>query len=136
MKLKCHICGIDFLWPLSLQRHLAVHTGAKPHKCSVCQRGFNQPSHLKSHMRLHTGERPYKCQHCDKCFNHNVSLKSHIQRYHTSSSGREQSKSKINKAVNDKEKDGSLLLVVVVDVVDVRVLMNSNIHPTTSRLGG
>uniref|UniRef100_A0A3P8SFT5 C2H2-type domain-containing protein n=1 Tax=Amphiprion percula TaxID=161767 RepID=A0A3P8SFT5_AMPPE len=100
-QLKCHICGMDFLWPLSLQRHLAVHTGAKPYKCSVCQRGFNQQSHLKSHMRLHTGERPYKCQHCDKCFNHNVSLKSHIQRYHTSSSGHEQTKEKINERESD-----------------------------------
>ncbi|KAK2822396.1 hypothetical protein Q5P01_022461 [Channa striata] len=95
-QLKCHICGIEFLWPLALQRHLAVHTGEKPFKCSVCQRGFNQASHLKSHMRLHTGERPYKCQHCDKCFNHNVSLKSHIQRYHSSSSGGEQRKEKLN----------------------------------------
>ncbi|XP_040911126.1 uncharacterized protein LOC121193070 [Toxotes jaculatrix] len=100
-QLKCHICGIEFLWPLSLQRHLAVHTGVKPFKCSVCQRGFNQAGHLKSHMRLHTGERPYKCQHCDKCFNHNVSLKSHVQRYHTSNSGCEQKKEKINERAND-----------------------------------
>ncbi|XP_041805567.1 transcriptional repressor CTCF-like isoform X2 [Chelmon rostratus] len=100
-KLKCDICGIQFVTPLSLQRHLAVHTGAKPFKCSVCQRGFNQASHLKSHMRLHTGERPYKCQHCDKCFNHNVSLKSHVQRYHTSGSGCEQKKEKINERESD-----------------------------------
>ncbi|XP_071347795.1 uncharacterized protein [Trachinotus anak] len=100
-QLKCHICGIEFLWPLSLQRHLAVHTGVKPYKCSVCQRGFNQAGHLKSHMRLHTGERPFKCQHCDKSFNHNVSLKSHVQRYHTSGSGYEQKKGKINKTVSD-----------------------------------
>ncbi|XP_039999219.1 transcriptional repressor CTCF-like isoform X4 [Xiphias gladius] len=100
-QLKCHICGIEFLWPLSLQRHLAVHTGVKPFKCSVCQRGFNQAGHLKSHMRLHTGERPYKCRHCDKRFNHNVSLKSHVQRYHTSSSGRERKKEKINERASD-----------------------------------
>ncbi|XP_076601042.1 uncharacterized protein LOC143329159 [Chaetodon auriga] len=100
-KLKCDICGIQFVTPLSLQRHLAVHTGVRPFKCSVCERGFNQASHLKSHMRLHTGERPYKCQHCDKCFNHNVSLKSHVQRYHTSVSGCEQKKEKINKRESD-----------------------------------
>ncbi|XP_074507359.1 uncharacterized protein LOC141777206 [Sebastes fasciatus] len=91
-QLKCHICGVEFLWPLCLQRHLSVHTGARPFKCSVCQRGFSQGSHLKSHMRLHTGERPFKCQLCDERFNHNVSLKSHVQRYHSSSSGREEKK--------------------------------------------
>uniref|UniRef100_A0A3B4ZX58 C2H2-type domain-containing protein n=1 Tax=Stegastes partitus TaxID=144197 RepID=A0A3B4ZX58_9TELE len=107
-QLKCHICGIEFNRRTPLRRHLAVHTGAKPYKCSVCQRGFNQSSHLKSHMRLHTGERPYKCQHCDKCFNHNVSLKSHIQRYHTSSSGREQKKCKRNKTPSvDAQENGN-----------------------------
>ncbi|XP_039999218.1 zinc finger protein 236-like isoform X3 [Xiphias gladius] len=100
-QLKCHICGIEFNRTLSMRRHLVVHTGVKPFKCSVCQRGFNQAGHLKSHMRLHTGERPYKCQHCDKRFNHNVSLKSHVQRYHTSSSGRERKKGKTNKTVSD-----------------------------------
>ncbi|XP_070775634.1 uncharacterized protein [Enoplosus armatus] len=100
-QLKCDFCGIEFLWPLSLQRHLTVHTGEKPFKCSVCQRGFNQAGHLKSHMRLHTGERPFKCQHCDKCFNHNVSLKSHVQRYHSSNSGCERKKEKINKRESD-----------------------------------
>ncbi|XP_029308598.1 zinc finger protein 484-like [Cottoperca gobio] len=105
-QLKCPICGIEFLWPLSLQRHLAVHTGVKPFKCSVCQRGFSQASHLKSHMRLHTGERPFKCRHCDKSFNHNVSLKSHYQRYHSSSSGRQQKKKKISKRAGDAEGDG------------------------------
>ncbi|KAI3374962.1 hypothetical protein L3Q82_021486, partial [Scortum barcoo] len=100
-QLKCHICGIEFLWPLALQRHILVHTGEKPFKCSVCQRGFNQTSHLKSHMRLHTGERPYKCQHCDKCFNHNVSLRSHVQRYHSASSGHERKKGIKSKTVSD-----------------------------------
>ncbi|XP_076590535.1 uncharacterized protein LOC143322950 [Chaetodon auriga] len=100
-RLKCDICGIQFAMGLSLQRHLAVHTGVRPFRCSVCQRGFSQASHLKSHMRLHTGERPYKCQHCDKCFNHNVSLKSHVQRYHTSDSGCQQKKEKINKRESD-----------------------------------
>uniref|UniRef100_A0A8C9X6F2 Zinc finger protein 662-like n=1 Tax=Sander lucioperca TaxID=283035 RepID=A0A8C9X6F2_SANLU len=99
---KCDICGIEFPRRNILQRHLAVHTGVKPYKCSVCQRGFNQGSHLKSHMRLHTGERPFKCQHCDKSFNHNVSLKSHVQRYHSSNSGCEQKKGKINKTVSDR----------------------------------
>uniref|UniRef100_A0A671WEV9 RE1-silencing transcription factor-like n=1 Tax=Sparus aurata TaxID=8175 RepID=A0A671WEV9_SPAAU len=101
---KCHICKVEFSWPLYLQRHLPVHTGERPFKCPVCQRGFNQPGHLKSHMRLHTGERPYKCRHCDKCFNHNVSLKSHVQRYHASNSGGEQNKEKI-KEVNVEIED-------------------------------
>ncbi|XP_074507358.1 uncharacterized protein LOC141777205 [Sebastes fasciatus] len=100
-QLKCHICEIEFTQTGHLQRHLAVHTGVRPFKCSECQRGFSQPSHLKSHMRLHTGERPFKCQQCEQSFNHNVSLKSHVQRYHSSSSGREQKKDKINKTVSD-----------------------------------
>ncbi|XP_030016939.1 zinc finger protein 492-like [Sphaeramia orbicularis] len=102
---KCHICGIEFRWPLNLQRHLAVHTGEKPYKCSVCQRGFNQAGHLKSHMRLHTGERPFKCQHCDKSFTHNVSLKSHVQRYHTSSADLEPKKCK--KSESSTKKNGN-----------------------------
>ncbi|XP_069013418.1 uncharacterized protein [Embiotoca jacksoni] len=100
-QLKCHICGIEFNRAPYLQRHLAVHTGEKPFKCLVCQRGFSQAGHLKSHMRLHTGERPYKCHDCNKCFNHNVSLKSHAQRYHSSSSGPEEKKEKINEKQSD-----------------------------------
>ncbi|XP_026168384.1 zinc finger protein 33A-like isoform X1 [Mastacembelus armatus] len=97
----CGVCGIEFKDVHHLRRHSVVHTGLKPYKCSVCQRAFNQPSHLKSHMRLHTGERPYKCQQCDKCFNHNVSLKSHVQRYHTSSSGRERQEDKTDQTASD-----------------------------------
>ncbi|XP_042285491.1 zinc finger and BTB domain-containing protein 49-like isoform X4 [Thunnus maccoyii] len=109
-KFKCNICDIEFVSLLNLQRHEVVHTGLKPFKCSVCQRGFNQAGHLKSHMRLHTGERPYKCQHCDKSFNHNVSLKSHMQRYHTSSSGCERKKKRINKRADvsgDAQENGN-----------------------------
>ncbi|XP_059199760.1 zinc finger protein 28-like [Centropristis striata] len=98
---KCGVCGIAFKDVHHLRRHSVVHTGLKPYKCSVCQRGFNQTSHLKSHMRLHTGERPYKCKHCDKSFNHNVSLKSHVQRYHSSGSGRERKKAKIDERASD-----------------------------------
>ncbi|XP_037644110.1 zinc finger and BTB domain-containing protein 24-like [Sebastes umbrosus] len=105
--LKCPICGIDFTYTTSIQRHMAVHTGVKPYKCAVCQRGFTQAGHLKSHMRMHTGERPFKCQRCDKSFNHNVSLKSHVQRYHSSSSGHERKKGKINKTVSDAQENGN-----------------------------
>ncbi|XP_042354442.1 RE1-silencing transcription factor-like isoform X2 [Plectropomus leopardus] len=98
---KCGVCGIEFKDVHHLRRHSVVHTGLKPYKCSVCERGFNQSSHLKSHMRLHTGERPFKCRHCDKRFNHNVSLKSHVQRYHSSSSGREQKRDKTDENASD-----------------------------------
>ncbi|KAM7400661.1 hypothetical protein PAMA_005043 [Pampus argenteus] len=103
---RCGVCGIEFRDKPHLQRHSVVHTGLKPYKCSECQRSFSQPSHLKSHMRLHTGERPYKCKHCDKCFNHNVSLKSHVQRYHTSNSGCELKKDKIQERVSDAQENG------------------------------
>ncbi|KAL7387040.1 hypothetical protein ABVT39_017405 [Epinephelus coioides] len=98
---KCGVCGIEFKDVHHLRRHSVVHTGLKPYKCAVCHRGFNQSSHLKSHMRLHTGERPFKCKHCDKSFNHNVSLKSHVQRYHSSTSGHEQKKVKMEEGTSD-----------------------------------
>lgn len=46
----CPFCGKSFKGKWFLNRHVMIHTGAKPFKCEFCLKGFNQKSSLKSHI--------------------------------------------------------------------------------------
>lgn len=46
----CPFCGKSFKGKWFLNRHVMIHTGAKPFKCEFCFKGFNQKSSLKSHV--------------------------------------------------------------------------------------
>ena len=50
------------LYPSLLEKHMDVHTGAKPLKCRFCDYSTREKTTLQNHeSREHTGERPYKC---------------------------------------------------------------------------
>ena len=42
----------------SLNTHMVVHFGEKPHKCTQCNKSFNVASSLKTHMLVHSRETP------------------------------------------------------------------------------
>ncbi|XP_077335053.1 uncharacterized protein LOC143979339 isoform X2 [Lithobates pipiens] len=71
MSLSCEVCGKVLGSKRTLDKHLQIHTGERPHACDECDKRFSCQSHLDAHMRTHIGERPYKCNKCDRrFFNH------------------------------------------------------------------
>lgn len=66
--LSCVYCGKAFPYLSYLKRHLANHTGERPHRCAQCGRSFVRRSHLVRHQQVHTGEKPYDCALCGRSF--------------------------------------------------------------------
>ncbi|XP_048198008.1 zinc finger protein 556 [Perognathus longimembris pacificus] len=79
---ECERCGNVFTHPSSLQRHIRIHTGQKPHKCAQCGKAFSRPSYLRTHEKTHSGEKPHACGVCGKAFLRPYSLTVHA-RVHT-----------------------------------------------------
>ncbi|XP_061733571.1 zinc finger protein OZF-like isoform X2 [Nerophis ophidion] len=79
---SCQFCQKSFSINGNLQRHLRIHTGAKPFSCDTCGKSFNQSDTLKSHQRIHTGERPFVCNTCGKTFIQKSALRTHQKLTH------------------------------------------------------
>uniref|UniRef100_A0A3B4VD14 Zinc finger protein 846-like n=2 Tax=Seriola dumerili TaxID=41447 RepID=A0A3B4VD14_SERDU len=79
----CHTCGESFLSVLSLNEHVAGHSGERPYKCHVCHAAFALMASLENHQKLHEEGKPHKCYTCHKVFELEEQLKAH-RRIHTS----------------------------------------------------
>ncbi|XP_070399381.1 zinc finger protein 729 [Nothobranchius furzeri] len=84
--LHCSVCGRGFSLQRSLDTHMKLHTGERPHVCDVCGKGFTLKSLLRSHQHLHDGVRLFQCDQCGKSFHRAHALKLH-QRVHTGERG-------------------------------------------------
>ncbi|KAH8551367.1 hypothetical protein BGW37DRAFT_493380 [Umbelopsis sp. PMI_123] len=49
---QCPMCPRAFARKHDLQRHIRVHTGAKPYVCPCCQRSFARTDALRRHFRM------------------------------------------------------------------------------------
>uniref|UniRef100_A0A3B1K879 C2H2-type domain-containing protein n=1 Tax=Astyanax mexicanus TaxID=7994 RepID=A0A3B1K879_ASTMX len=74
----CSTCGKNFSSARSLQWHMDVHSGKRPHQCSQCGKSFKRLSNLREHGKIHTGERPFPCSQCGKTFLKLSNLKDHV----------------------------------------------------------
>ena len=74
----CQDCGKQFAYHSALQRHMHVHTGAKPHKCDVCGKGFCQHYFLCVHQLTHWSENRYNCLNCLESFTEYLKAKNHV----------------------------------------------------------
>ncbi|XP_049423643.1 endothelial zinc finger protein induced by tumor necrosis factor alpha-like [Epinephelus fuscoguttatus] len=78
----CHICGESFLGILSLNEHVAAHSGERPHECDVCGDTFALKASLVDHQKLHEAGKLHKCYTCHKVFALKEQLQAHC-RTHT-----------------------------------------------------
>ena len=81
-KHTCTECEKSIREAGNLNKHLFIHTGAKPYACAHCNKSFRENGKLKSHMVTQSGEKPHKCIVCSKSFTHSGNLKTHL-RTHT-----------------------------------------------------
>ncbi|XP_044039855.1 zinc finger protein 260-like [Siniperca chuatsi] len=73
----CHICGESFLGILSLNEHVAAHSGERPYECDVCHDAFALKVSLENHQKLHKAGKLHKCYTCHKVFELKEQLKAH-----------------------------------------------------------
>jgi C2H2-type zinc finger/Zinc finger, C2H2 type/Zinc-finger of C2H2 type len=73
----CSVCDKTFSKHFSLRRHMALHTGERPHACSQCGFAFIQKSDLKRHQATHSDEHNYECAQCEKRFKTQKNLHGH-----------------------------------------------------------
>ncbi|KXN65427.1 hypothetical protein CONCODRAFT_80773, partial [Conidiobolus coronatus NRRL 28638] len=49
----------------------------KSFKCSICSKSYNRKNSLQRHMRIHSGAKPYECDNCSKSFTRKDILEKH-----------------------------------------------------------
>lgn len=81
-KLKCKICGKDFVSPLLLYQHREnVHRNDHLYECKDCDKTFSTLFNLEIHSVQHTNDKPYICEVCDKKFKTPLALTAHMSRH-------------------------------------------------------
>lgn len=76
----CPRCNFYSRSPMEIQLHWSRHG---KHVCSICGRSFAQKANRDRHMCLHTGARPYPCDICGEKFSRGDKLKIHKNRSHS-----------------------------------------------------
>jgi len=81
-------CGKVFQFQSDVQRHVVIHTNARPYVCShpSCKKAFKRPDALKNHLQTHNGETPFECPvpECKAQFQKKSSFQYHLFNIRTS----------------------------------------------------
>lgn len=75
----CSTCGKSFTTKHTLQQHINLHIGARPHKCEKCGKSFTYESALRDHKLIHDGKKQFFCSdpYCNKAFRQRSALRMH-----------------------------------------------------------
>lgn len=85
---SCRQCSAEFSDLETLRQHIRVsHVTEKPVGCTVCSRRFKDEVSLQSHMAVHTGDKPFRCSICNTGFTQRSNLSSHMKRHRKSTQG-------------------------------------------------
>lgn len=81
----CSHCGKGFFRAAEYQKHLVVHSDARPFGCSDCEKKFKTKNSLKIHRQNfheYKEEDRVKCMICDGIFKSDRPLRTHLKRVH------------------------------------------------------
>lgn len=67
-RFQCIFCGSKFIRSTHLQRHLRLHTGAKPYFCPICRKRFSRSDYKSAHVHSHRTEKVHCCCVCGKIY--------------------------------------------------------------------
>lgn len=73
---KCFTCGKEFKRKDHLQKHVIIHSDAKPFPCLVCGKSFARKDRLKDHCVIHLSN-GWSCYFCGRMFSQRCILRKH-----------------------------------------------------------
>ncbi|XP_046380516.2 uncharacterized protein LOC124151881 [Haliotis rufescens] len=85
---RCLVCERVLANKSSLNVHMKIHTGHRPHKCATCDKAFFQKTHLIAHMKTHNKQNAqggsqvnnqFSCRVCGKSFKTYRGRNSHMR---------------------------------------------------------
>uniref|UniRef100_A0A1Q3EWA4 Putative c2h2-type zn-finger protein n=1 Tax=Culex tarsalis TaxID=7177 RepID=A0A1Q3EWA4_CULTA len=79
---RCETCDQGFTTQSSLNAHMKIHTGVRPHACVYCGKTFSRLFNMKDHMRRHLDDRSHACPICPKMFFNSRQVNNHIESAH------------------------------------------------------
>ncbi|XP_066927806.1 zinc finger protein 91-like [Clytia hemisphaerica] len=65
---KCNVCGKEYMYLPTLQKHMRSHNGQKLHHCGECGKEFDTTRLFNAHLKTNGCRKPYKCNVCEKKF--------------------------------------------------------------------
>ena len=74
-RFQCIYCGSRFFRSTHLQRHIRIHTGAKPYVCPICMKPFSRSDYKSTHILRHHKEQVHYC--CGKAFDNLTKFAKH-----------------------------------------------------------
>ena len=67
-RFQCNVCERKFIRSTHLQRHMRIHTGAKPYSCEICRKRFSRSDHVQIHERSHYKHKIHSCCVCGRLY--------------------------------------------------------------------
>ena len=80
----CFVCLNTFTSRNNMNRHIRIHSGARPYACPKCPEKFTRKDDVKRHLLRHDYDKPYRCALCCKGYSEKIGVRTHIVKEHGS----------------------------------------------------